>query len=232
MNHSFLASQLDRAICNTCKRDYLSHTVLAVCEACGAKENCDIFGSPSNPKAMLLCISCTRKEESANDVILVKTQVSIIEKSREIDQSIRYNGDFFNAETIAISQLKKELDDNNDLSVDAKAHKLHELVMERIEGFKKRIVEIDNEKHELVAKQQAGIKSLRELGNAVREEIRERLKQSDANYTAAKVIITPKLTKPRLDPFERLVEAYSLVHDVSKDDARAFLRKGKAEGTA
>lgn len=227
MNHSFIkSSEKDR--CAICKQGYIAHSPAATCEACSKIGEVDlVYGN------MLLCKNCQVKEKIAWDASQKPEKVVervdalnvAIEKAREIDNSIRYNGDFFNAATISLAELKRAID--NDNSIENKHEAFQNEVIERIEKFKTRIFELDEEKFKVVAEQQAHIGALREFGNSLRAEIRERLKLSDANYTPHNIIKAPKISKPKASPMDRLIEAYALMHGISKDEAKEAIDKGK-----
>lgn len=203
----------------------MDHTKLATCEACSTIGPCEIFGSPKNPKAMLLCIACTQKEIAANDKVLADTQ-RVINEAREIDSSIRYNGDVFNAKTLAIATIRTAIFSDPSLTQDEKHHKLHEEMTLRIEKlrdvvFSARKTEADANVEILVIKE-----SLREFGNSIRAEFRERIKQADTNYQPNLVVKIPKISKPKLSPMDRLVESLAVMQGISKDDALKILQKG------
>lgn len=209
----------------------LSHMAnIAECEACGARSTCDIFGSPSNPSSMLLCALCTQKEIDANSVVLQRSQM-LIDESREIDSSIRYNGDFFNAKVIAISAIKAAIDADDLTYPDAqsKQYRFQDVIAERYKHLKDVIFDVDEQKHQAVAEQSAIRHSLREFGNELRASIRETIKTSDANYTPQAIIKTPKITKPKASPMDRLVEAMAAMKGISKESAREMIERGNTK---
>src|SRR5262245_19003808 len=116
VEHNWTPSALNEKICHYCRRNYLAHQSYATCDACGKVGSVNLFGPVDNPKSMLLCPTCERKEietaivESKKDVELhgearvLEHNASMLVRAREIDQSIRYNGDVFNAKTIALAE--------------------------------------------------------------------------------------------------------------------------------
>jgi hypothetical protein len=238
MKHTFIASLNNKGECATCKRDYISHTKAAICEACSNVGECDIFGNPSNPKAMLLCVDCLSKEQEINNNILLRTQVSIneksvldtiekdiVEQSKEIDNSIQFSGDIFNAETIGLAQLKAAvLANEHNGNSDERMFVYQKLVIERIEHYKSVIFQLDEEKHKLVSKQRAAIENLREFGSQLRQEIRDRIKQSDSTYTPHQVVKIPKISKPKVSAYDRLIESLATMKGISKEEAEKLIK--------
>jgi hypothetical protein len=191
---------------------------------------------------MLLCADCFTKEVKAEETIvanvIARTNVSQNEMTairsydavskliKEEDVSIRYSGDIFNAEVISIAEIKSIcMNDESIGNADERFFKFQSLVAERVEDYKRKIFDLDDEKHQLVAKQRAAIESLREYGSQVRAEIRNRIKEADANYTPAPVVKVPKITKPRVTAEERLIEAFAAMHNISLDAAKKEIAK-------
>ncbi len=245
MKHSF---QGKAAKCGICDYDLLSHTIAANCEACNSIGECDIYPAPKSKHAMLLCATCYQKESDTNnaiaDNVITRTNVSMNEHGairsydlvqqlvRNEDSSIRYSGDIFNAEVTSIAEIKRICMEDESLgNTDERFFKFQNLIAERIENYKKVIFNLDDEKHKLVAQQRAAIESLREYGSQVRAEIRERIKLSDANYTPAPVIKIPKITKPKVNAEDRLIEMLATMKGISKEEAKlqiAQMNAGKS----
>src|SRR3974377_91832 len=107
MRHEFQPSKINSTNCAACARDFISHTAAATCEVCGKIGPCDLFGALKSPHTKLQCQSCIDAEIKSNDEIIAKS--SVITHARDIDNSIRYNGDLFNAKVTAIIDLKKAI---------------------------------------------------------------------------------------------------------------------------
>lgn len=193
MNHKFQSSLIDANKCITCKREELDHTDRATCDACSNTGSMEIYID------MLMCPSCIEKElelqkESKNNTEnRVLDMNSLITKSREIDASVTLSQDLFNAETIAITELKTAIE--SDSSITNKQFKLAELVTERMNLFKKAIFEKNQELIELNNKQRASQTYLNNLANQLRADEREKLKLQDMSYQPQ----SPKDKKPRTD---------------------------------
>jgi hypothetical protein len=231
MNHSFVNSPLDKKKCAICKFDYMAHTKAAVCESCNNVGEVDVcYGN------MLMCPPCQVKEKEAwaesqkpENINARLSDMELIHTARDIDDGIRYSGDFFNAETVSIASIKVAYLSSEEYGAneEERLHAFQRHIAERIAKFKERIVELDNEKYEALSKQRAAIKSLRDLGNELRAEIREELKKSDANYQVQTVVRVPKISKPKLSPFDRIVEALAMAKGISKSEAEQLVKDGK-----
>ena len=228
MKHAFLPSALNPSECGTCGYNQIAHHhKLAQCEACDERGNCDVYPKPKHPKAMLLCEKCIRKEEEANSVVIARTQLSVVEKAREIDSAIRLNGDFFNAETISLAAIQQEVMRDDSLTEPQKIARVQTLVIERIERFTPIIRKLDDKKHQLATQQHARLEFLRNFGSQLREEIRERIKQSDANYQPHKKPVVPKVAKPKaVTPFDRIAQNLATRKGISIEAARQLLLEG------
>ncbi|SRR5712692_1563329 len=149
----------------------------------------------------------------------------LIAKSRSIDQSIKTNGDFFNADTIAINQIKQTIMSDPNIPSDAKQFVYQEELTIRFEQLSKVIFQHDTDKHRLVTAQLAITNDLRSFGNSLRNDLRERIKASDTNYSPpSKSVVIPKVVKPKVSVEDRLIEMKALMDGISKEQARELLR--------
>jgi len=216
----------------------------AICEACGRSGPCEVFGRYDNPKAMLLCALCTEKEVAANDVIVDRTKVMIenppfaslqlvsgnptVELARNIDASIKYNGDFFNAKTIANQVvIDSIMADESIGTIQERQFAVHKFVSERLQHFKFTILAKRDEEREAATEQLAWIHNLRQFGEKYRMEVRETIKANDANYQPQVIVKAPKIPAAKKNPMDRLIEAYALMHGISILQAKLAIEKGK-----
>lgn len=151
---------------------------------------------------MWFCSSCWEREEQATAihqapevqqarVDALNEKNNLIIKAREIDNSIQVRTDLFNAATVAIVDLKKEIDANE--SIQNKPYALAEELKTRFEHYKQVVFEL-NEKIIEAGNQQKAIQVyLNQLANQLRQEEREKLKIADINYKPS----APKISKPR-----------------------------------
>ncbi len=196
MNHGYKA-KTGSVECIHCNRDYIAHLDITSCEACGLSRRCDLFGDIRNPKTMLLCEECTRKEIAANDNVLSRTK--ILADAARIDDSITYNADFFNAKTVALIELKKVIDADTSLNEQEKKYAFQETIAQRYEKLKKVVFALDKKKEELVVEQLVIAKNLRSFGDSIRKDIRERIATADSNYAPP----IKKLIKPVVKSVEK-----------------------------
>jgi len=198
MNHSWLASKTNKLVCIHCNRDYISHMDIVACDACGLPRRCDLFGDILNPKTMLLCIDCTNKEIKANDEVIERTK--IWQDAAKIDDSITYNGDFFNAKTVAIIELKRSIDEDASIEPDKKKFKFMELLAARYAKFSKVAFLLEKKTDEIKLEKLAIAKSLRSFGDSLRKDIREQIAIADSNYAPP---IVKKPVRAVVKPLEK-----------------------------
>jgi uncharacterized protein (UPF0305 family) len=222
--HKFQPKLIDKTKCMICDRDIMPH-ILPICEACSSKDDVDVYGK------MLLCKDCRDKETAivrSNDIIIADVQVKKQAEVLKPDYSIPVNGDIWNAETVSIVDLKKQIDEN--VAIENKVEALHQQVMKRIETYKTEVLELDAKKFELVNKQQALIRYLRDEGNKIKNDIRERLKQADINHPINHAVLAVKVVKPKVTALDRIVQAYMLLHEGSNEnEVRQLIRNGMKE---
>jgi len=186
MNHPFVASQLDVNICANpkCKRSLKDHSLEAQCEACPNIGPCDLFGD------ILLCKSCLAKEYQAAIKKAEENSAAYnLALSAKMDALVQIKTDFFNAETVAIAELKSIIE--NDSTIENKNYKLAEAVLERYKGFKQAIFEKREELLGLENQQKADQIFLNNLAIKLQKEERERLNLNAPDYVPDK----PKETK-------------------------------------
>lgn len=221
MKHSFIPSQLNKTLCAKCNRDIFAHTKNAQCESCPKKGKCEVIEN------VLMCEDCQEQHlSSRRNEIEYKLQDAkqVIEQSRQIDSAIRYNGDIFNAKTIAFADIKKAIDNDDSIPAEEKSITFQKVLVERYHTLKEKIFKIDNEKHEMVVEGLAIGKTLRDLGNALREEIREQIKQLDSSYVPVKPkLVTTKIKKEKKTPFDRIVESVAVAKGLSIEDAKKLV---------
>lgn len=218
--HSFVLSisdsEKDSTKCAKCKRSEIDHTDKATCETCPNVGRCELYPLSESNTIALLCPSCIRQHETARmspeaqeqrvkemndrskrDSILhssipdAQKALDLIGQSQKIDNSIQTRSDIFNAETVAIVDLKNAID--SDVSVTNKHFKLAEVLTERRNHFKKVIFDLSAEMVEKSNRQQAIQVYLNELSSKLRVEEREKIKLADINYSPLPV----KISKPK-----------------------------------
>src|SRR4030095_16316721 len=184
MNHPFVASHANVDICIRCKFPLIAHTNEAECEACGNKAAVKMrYGN------MLMCSDCWQKElalksEPMESGVTVNQsediQNKILAQSKEIDNSLELRTDIYNAETIAIVDIKKAV--YEDENITNKPYVVAERLLERLTHFRKIGFELNEQIQNNNNQQRALQQELNSLSNTLRNEEREKLKLADINY--------------------------------------------------
>jgi hypothetical protein len=135
MKHGYQETFDNRGICVVCGYDELSHASNAICEACGAVADCDLFPDTKHPKKMLICPACKQKEyETAKRVTDERT------RSYEV---VKTSGDYYNSDIPAILKIKQTIE--ADPNIENKAYAIAEAIKARIRHFDKTLFEKQNE---------------------------------------------------------------------------------------
>jgi len=163
---------------------------------------------------MLLCPECVAKEDAIEDALpslvvydddkTIRVMMSANDKliqAKEIDSSVQTRSDIFNAETVSIIELRDAIDADD--TITNKHFKLGEIVMERMNGYKKAIFEMNEEMVALANKQIANQIYLNELSNKLRLEEREQLKLKDINYKPNPVKVTKPSSASKVRKFDK-----------------------------
>lgn len=196
MNHSFSSSIIDSLKCKICKRPELDHGPNAECEVCSKHGDClDVNG-------ILMCSDCLEKEtklfpnKHENQVAYsnpdnVNPIVKLAESIKQSDARISSRPEFFNAETISIDEIRKQLEQDN--TITNKRFELAKIVQQRVIDFEKSIFEADQKRFELNDRQQANRVYLQNLAAQLTSEERDKVRLKDINYP----ISQPKLQTPK-----------------------------------
>lgn len=228
MDHPFTPSANDLVHCRICKRVYKSHTDNVECESCNFVGKCNVYEN------MLLCDSCIEKSKKASEEVVKTTEVlvedskALIDRANKIQDNIKYSGDFFNAETVAFIEVKKAYLNDASIPEAEREFAFHKYLVETIEQNQKKIFDNNTENLTLTVQNSSAINILRDYGDKVREEHRERIKQSDAMYSPLNVKpvkVSVKKASPT-NALERIIEQYALSMNVSKEIARQVIEGG------
>lgn len=226
MNHQFSSTPDNKSQCAICSRDFLSHTAAAKCERCGKNKECNVYNG------ILSCWEC--HDRYLHGIIEKASQSDeakkVIADARRIDTSIRFNGDVFNALTISHIELRKAYLDNEEIPENQREHAFQRHLIERYEWLKTHVFKLQDEQEQLrqqqsdaYTEQKAISKTLREIGNDLREDIRAKLKEHDHNYKPV-AVVKPKLVTVRGKNKDKtrtdvLVEQIMLFHGVDRKTA-------------
>lgn len=232
MNHSFVLPRIgDKSKCEKCKRVYTDHTVLAVCDSCGAKGSCNYYESGE----MLLCDKpdgCSEKHENALRASLnthTEVKETVLELAKRTDLNIRYNGDAFNAKTIANQEVRKEIYATPNLTEAEKHYKYQEFLLGRVIHFRQVMFNADVTKFDAGTEVNVALSDLRNFAGALATDIQSKLKESDKTYSPAVThakVSTKGVRKNTKSAKERLIEAYAEMHGIDLDAAKRYVELG------
>lgn len=199
MLHDFKPGTLDANKCLVCKREADMHG----CDICG-KEGISVTLKYGN---MLMCANCEIQEEKLYQESQKPENVAarleavnkpaaelneVLKAARDVDNSIQVRTDLFNAATVAITELKKAIED--DVNITNKPYALAEELKTRFEHYREVVFELNQQIVEAGNHQKAIQVYLNQLANTLRAEEREKLKIADLSYQPAKV--KPATPKP------------------------------------
>jgi len=192
MNHPFIQSTFDSDKCFRCDYKEIDHSDRATCECCSNSGIMEIFTD------MLMCQECINKEISsinahqAPELQEERAALNqVLVKSREIDSHVQTRMDLFNAETVAIKDLKDAIDADD--SIENKHFKLTEVVQERFLQHGKVIFEAKEAQIAATSAQRYIQQYFNELLKKLTAKEREGFQQQNVNYKP----IQPKIVKPK-----------------------------------
>ena len=244
MNHSFIAGSIDKASCLKCKRDEISHTQYAQCEACSNKGICEIF----EPTKMLLCMGCFTRE-----AIAYKNQSNPSQPARPIipqikesesnaverlalklkNDNVEKSTDYFNAATMQITELEAKYMSDESIPQDKRYYEFAKHVAAEHERLKPILFEAIDVQVQIMSTQQAQVVYLNTIANKLRLEERAELKISDIEYQPKQA--PAKVKQVKQTPLERLAENYAKSLGVPLETAKQMVlnitKANKAECT-
>ena len=206
MKHEFRASIAEPTLCMICKYNENDHGPTATCEVCGNSGTCDIvLGN------MLMCMDCQEKEKKAQEELKSGADARVeasrvdankrIQDAKTIDHSIQIIQDIFNAETVAIVEIRDAIE--SDASITEKHFALAKSLEERHTHFQDVINAARDTIREAESKQRAIQQYYNELANKLRAEEREKIKLKDVNYKVPE----RKVAKPKAPSVKKLDKA-------------------------
>lgn len=192
MNHLFAGSIENPNLCKLCSHNQIDHTSRAICAQCNSETFCNV----ANGNA-LLCATCMGELERE---LLNKNS---LENSKKIDASIHVRADLFNAQTLAIIEVKRLIDADDAISLENKHFTLAKHITERHEHIKSVVFGLREDISELQNEQRAIQTYYNDLAKKLRVEEKARIKLSDLNYKPIepKAIKQPKA--PSIKKFDK-----------------------------
>ena len=157
------------------------------CESCDAT---NVRIRPLHARNMWFCDKCYEIEIQAQvDNARAKLHIQVpgvnpvnnaVAESAKLDSTIQVKTDLFNAATVAIQELKAQID--ADTSIENKPFALASELMTRFNHFKNVVFELNQKIVEAGNQQKAIQVYLNQLANSLREEERNKLKLENINY--------------------------------------------------
>jgi hypothetical protein len=204
LNHAPTSSFTDASLCGRCQFPVVKHGTDAECDSCNNKGVLQIVGK------LLLCRECLAKEieNSLPSVPVADLTPStpltntVLQMSREVDNSIRVSSDLFNAATTPIMELKKAIDLDDSIPQDKKTYKLAEELLQRFNIHKRAIFDMQEKIVAEHSSQRAIQQYLNNMASSLQAEEREKLKLADINYKPEVVKDTKvKVKAPKAEKF-------------------------------
>lgn len=159
------------------------------------KPECAICHAEDKPlmryMATQMCGQCMQKEinnqnkidSSANTRIKAAREIAKVDtlsRQVEVDSSIRFETDLFNAETVSIVDIKAAIDE--DSTIENKNYELAERLVTRQELFQEKLFKVNKVQAEIASLQRAGQSYLNDLSHRLRNSERDKLRLSDMSY--------------------------------------------------
>lgn len=176
------------------------HTVstFGPCESCGKPNH------RTMNKTLMVCPDCLILEQEAQAELERGAEDRIAahneewkKRAEKVNHALQVNTDIFNAQTIAIVELKKLIDSDESVPSNEKHEILAQLIKEHHAHMQQVLFPAKNLLSEITSSMRADEQYLHELRNKLSREAIERLKLEDINYkpTEPKVLKTPKAPK-------------------------------------
>jgi hypothetical protein len=244
MKHGFIAGTIDRTSCLKCKRDEISHTAYAQCEACPNKGICEIYND------MLLCMGCFTRESIAGlkkkhelPANSVQNAQAIMPQIRESESNaverlaqklqnnnIEKSADYFNAKTVQLTDLEAKYMNDESIPADKRYYEFAKHIVNEHARLTPILFEAIDVQVEIMSNQNAMTVYLNGIANKLRLEERAELKVKDIEYqpkTAPNKVKAVKMT-----PLERLAEQYAKSLGVDIETAKNMVQNLVQENKA
>lgn len=236
--HKFQLAE-NNNLCIICDRKQIQHTVASTCDRCKRMRPTAWYAfdvAIDNKKGEYLCWDCKDSDiqilvDKVNLTANVTRASAVIADAKAIDMQITNNSNFYNNKTVAIIDLKKQIFNDNSLSDDEKEQKFMLALSDRYDHLKTVIFNIDNEIHALnetrkdpQIEQYVISKTLREYGDKLRKDIKEKIRSNDQTYASQVKKISPKVASNKKSPLERMAEALAMSNGIPLETAMQMLK--------
>src|SRR5258708_3885764 len=219
MKHSFQPSPIKPTHCRICDRNLIDHSTVATCESCSKQCACELNG-----EKMLLCPECFDKHTGALIDSVTNSSKEFVARAQAIDSAIQSSNEFFNAGTVSICELRDSIMADESIPLESRGYELRRVIGERIAHFQEFIFKINDDKVDDKTLMSLG-ENLRNLGENIRQEIRERIRANDDKYVITKIkkIAIPKVGEKK-SPFDLIVEKIAMNMGISKTEAAILIK--------
>lgn len=208
MNHPFVSTPNKPEICIFCDK---AHTVEPECETCSNR------GKLQKYKGMMMCKECLVKEQTLDaehqsaekqeqrvresrerERIAQMTNISqpilslagVVDRARQIDQTLQVNSDIYNAQTTDDQTVKAAIFADDTIPADQKLYKYSQFLDERHTHFQNLIFGINKQLAEYQTRQRVLQQDYNAVANKLREEERAKISLNSPNYQPTKVKTT------------------------------------------
>lgn len=170
--------------------------VISKCFNCRRERECDAIPVLLS-STLLFCKHCQSERDNLVDELTTSKENGsqaelFLSKAASLDARIKINSDIFNAETIAIADIKKVIDE--DETITNKHFRLAQAIEIRYKAFAKVVHDKTEEIIELETKQRALQTYFNSLGTQLRESERAALRLKDLQYKPKEPV---KVLKPK-----------------------------------
>lgn len=189
-----------------------------------------------NEKSVSLLVeqvnSSARSGMALYDAALTDNAKQVIEDSKKIDSSITYNGDVFNAKTIALIELKKAVFADDSIPANEKNHAYQNLVAERYVHLKEVVFKLEQQVFEATVESKVLAEDLRTFGNELRKEIRDKIQNADNQYQPpVKAAVKPRLPKgDKISAKDTLIKSFAELRGITITEAKIRIETNNFDG--
>lgn len=219
MNHTYIPSQLESALCAVCKRGAEMHGAKAECETCNQIDKVEYYLAQD----MIMCWSCKDKE--------LASLMSSVAPKHDSAPSTNHTKQL----SAAIKEIHQQIVTDESIPSNQRPYVFQQKLMERHTELSKQIFELNKQLLELQSEQREFKSALLDQGNDLRADIREQIRANDATYQpiqpkiAVKPVIKPKAKTFKQTVQDELITGYMDLKNCSRQEAeRAIMGKAKA----
>ena len=192
-------------ICNTINdKGWFKHSGMYMCPSCRDKEMALSAKNAAGATKRVSDMKLEHASKTNQETVSERKEIYKIAEEIPVEGEIQVRTDIFNAKTISIIELKKNIDDDD--SIVKKHFALASQLKNKFLHLRKILFDIDEARVSITSEQRSIQTYLNELANRLRTDERDLLKLADMSYkpVAPKLVKnqTPKIKKPKFDKVE------------------------------